>query len=92
MQCINGLLFFYPLASMRVMHKAKYFTLLSLGRSYGRLFSMVAMVILPWNPSCLKVSAHAMEAAPVKVYNTLVKQSSQGKGLWEGTYHECLAC
>lgn len=56
-------------------------TLLSLILSYGRCLSWVAMVILPVNPSFLKVSAHIKEAGPenkmmvLYIYNTSVSNN-----------------
>ena len=38
--------------------------LLNLGRSYGKQLSFVAIITFPLKPSCRRVSAHAMEAAP----------------------------
>ena len=41
--------------------------LLNFGRSYGKQLSFVAITTFPLKPSCRRVSAHAMEAAPFAI-------------------------
>ena len=47
-------------------------TLLSLILSYGMYLSLVTMVMVPWKPSCLRVSAHATDAGPPPMMRTFL--------------------